>query len=205
MILQSIEPHNFGPFSSSSVLKIEPDVTILTGQNDTGKSSILRLIELICRDDTVKEDDVNVYRTHEANTSWVQDHEIGCTATFITTKNSVKHLTKGTPPGDRLTVKFSLTPNKKGREIVLHIRGKDTTIQKGVQIRQMPKLLYLPLENKVSPIIDLDSNTRNPLEDKLLAIAFGENAVTKVKGMNDVAFELEREYANERLNNSPFA
>src|SRR3712207_2182703 len=85
MILRSIEPRYFGPFFSPTRLDIDPEVTVLTGPNDVGKSSLLRLISLLCLhpDCPAEERDVNFDYLHEQKVNWQQDAEIGCVATFL--------------------------------------------------------------------------------------------------------------------------
>jgi ABC-type cobalamin/Fe3+-siderophores transport system ATPase subunit len=47
MFIESIQPLNYGPFSGSVTLHLEPDVTVLTGPNDVGKSSLLKLMSRV--------------------------------------------------------------------------------------------------------------------------------------------------------------
>ena len=47
MILRKLRIQGFGPFHTEETIYIEPDVTILTGRNDTGKSTVLKAIELL--------------------------------------------------------------------------------------------------------------------------------------------------------------
>ncbi len=41
MILKSIKPKYIGPFYQNCEIKIEKDLTVITGANDTGKSVLL--------------------------------------------------------------------------------------------------------------------------------------------------------------------
>ncbi|MCB0208409.1 MAG: AAA family ATPase [Anaerolineae bacterium] len=201
MILQNIKPHNFGPFASSVELEIEPDITVLTGQNDTGKTCLLRLIDFFCRNASVSEEDVNINRTYSANVPWEQDAEIGCTATFLTTDFSNRYFGESVPSGDQLAIKFSLAPKNKAKRVISHSRPPNTTISGGIDIKRLPKVIFLPPKDQLPTVIDLSADNLPSLADKLLSIAFGDNPVAKVRSMQDMTFELERDYANERLNN----
>src|SRR5262245_40439536 len=91
MILKSITPRAFGPFSDSTILEIAPTVTVLTGPNDVGKSLLLRLIALLCRDDQagdLKESDVNNDAQRDFTGPWDATQAIGCTAQFTLTEFS---------------------------------------------------------------------------------------------------------------------
>src|SRR6516225_5857149 len=88
MILKSIQPINYGPFGALTTLEVEPTVTVLTGPNDTGKSSLLKLISHICKPqgpNTVEEGEYNQDHIHESKTVWNQADDFGCIATFQTT------------------------------------------------------------------------------------------------------------------------
>ena len=60
MILKKLVIHGYGPFSTPTSIDIGENVTVFTGQNDVGKSSILRLIRLICGALEPNEDDQNL-------------------------------------------------------------------------------------------------------------------------------------------------
>lgn len=68
MLFKNLSIKNYGPFSAQTEIDFEPDVTVLTGANDTGKTSLLNLIERICRfqsQDAIGEHEVNVDRFGE--------------------------------------------------------------------------------------------------------------------------------------------
>ena len=78
MLLKKLVIENYGPFSSRAELDIEEDVTVLTGQNDVGKSAVLRLIQQICEGREANEDEVNVDRRYESNVAWQKDDSVYC-------------------------------------------------------------------------------------------------------------------------------
>jgi predicted ATPase len=87
VILKEIEPLHFGPFRPGTKLLVDPEVTVITGQNDTGKSSLLRLIRLVCRREAATEADYNCFRIGEFKEKWDRDPEIGAYITFEISKD----------------------------------------------------------------------------------------------------------------------
>ena len=59
MILKNITPRYLGPFSTEIEIPIEDDVTVITGPNDTGKSFVLRAIELLCTSEEASDREIN--------------------------------------------------------------------------------------------------------------------------------------------------
>jgi DNA repair exonuclease SbcCD ATPase subunit len=80
MLLSELVIHNIGPFAEPAKIYFEPDVTVITGANDTGKSSILSAIELVCgltgNGRVLQESDVNMDRIGEATADWRRDPAI---------------------------------------------------------------------------------------------------------------------------------
>lgn len=84
MPLKSLRATNFGPFVGDTI-NFESDVTVITGANDTGKSSLLRLLKLICtKTDTIEmtELDVNSDRATDLGAKWTEDPHVTATAIF---------------------------------------------------------------------------------------------------------------------------
>ena len=72
MILKAITIENFGPFVRG-YLKLSPEVTVLTGANDAGKSHALRAIQLLFSGQAMKANEVNRDRAKEITKSWQSD------------------------------------------------------------------------------------------------------------------------------------
>ena len=89
MILKKLEIRGIGPFYKPAVIDFDPKVTVLTGRNDTGKSTVLRCLQLIAdKPDPLTEDDVNLDVILEATKAWDSNPELGCTATYEYTEHS---------------------------------------------------------------------------------------------------------------------
>ena len=79
MILEKLLINQFGPFSSPTTLNLSPEVTVLTGANDSGKSSILRLIEILFDNrSNAKKRDYNITRLAKTFDSWDRDEQWYC-------------------------------------------------------------------------------------------------------------------------------
>lgn len=200
MILKSIEPRNFGPFAVPTRIDFEPDVTVLTGPNDTGKSFLLRLIRRICekgREGAVQQDEVNFPYMHEAEPAWDHDAKIGCTANFSVTASTRQYIPQA-QGWDEIVVDCALAPAVFRRSVVKFRKG-DKWTQSKFPVDKMPNSLVLPLQHEIGSIINLSSP--NPAESKLLHLAFGRAfSFAKIQALADAIFESERGRAEDRLN-----
>ncbi len=114
MILKKLQINHYGPFSQMTTIDIDPEVTILTGRNDVGKSAILNVIKAICTGQLITQNQVNVNRLRESSVPIAQDKEIVCIATFVVFENHQRYLTdQGMSPGSVVDICFYLTSGKK--------------------------------------------------------------------------------------------
>jgi predicted ATP-dependent endonuclease of OLD family len=201
MILKKLTIHQFGPFSLPTTLVVSPDVTVLTGANDTGKSSILRLIAIMLdnkRD--IRKRDYNITRLAKSYTSWDQDSQWFCDAEFevspdfndrldelnkyifIGSKGTKPQLEVSLKPGDKILIRFYLAPNfyKSGTGInkneVISVNGKEVDSD---QLKAFfDSHLYFLLPNIVYVPQNIDSSREKneyrfvDLAKELLSIAF---------------------------------
>ena len=205
MILKSLTIKNFGPFAYPTTISIDDLVTVLTGQNDTGKSSILRAINMVGENTSLKEEDVNVDHIFESNVPWDEDDDIYCIATYKTTKDSNRYFSSVPGkflPGWEVDVKFYLAPKKKKREVVglRNAQGAKATPSDAV-IRSVPEVLYLHPSSELNTIPDA-MNYWNNLDTDFSQLAFGANYVSKLKRLNRVNLTREIRSAAERLTKS---
>jgi len=203
MILKSLLINNFGPFAVPTKISFENTTTILTGQNDVGKSSILRLLNILGGDQTIEENDVNTYHIHEANMPWQDDDSIYCEATYIITNNFVKYFKTAAAnfgPGWEVTVKFYLAPNKKRREVIKAKTeaGKKVDVN-NFNLRAIPSALLLPGSRSLNSIVDTMIGYKDELGKAALTLAFGENYSNKLSGLGGINLTRETRLAAERL------
>ena len=80
MILKELKISGFRPFYEEQTLKIEPDVTVLTGANDVGKSAILDILGQFWSATSL--DDVNEDRAIQAGVDPGDDESLCIVATY---------------------------------------------------------------------------------------------------------------------------
>ncbi|MHB0960112.1 MAG: ATP-dependent nuclease [Pirellulaceae bacterium] len=170
MILRSIVPRHFGPFALGTTLQIDPEVTVLTGANDTGKSLALRAIEILCTDKPIESYEVNRYRTGEFSGKWEDDPEIVCTAVFETTEVGLKKkgLPRGTRPGATVTVTRRMAT---ANGTITEIRDGNGLSNPQIQFNNPPTVLKLPLATEVGQEIKLDNLSE--AESDFIRLGFG--------------------------------
>src|SRR5262245_32309398 len=122
MRIEQIEISNYGPFFVPATLVLELDVTVLTGPNDVGKSSVLRLISRLCQPDgqsATNESEFNYDRMFDASkTDWQDREDFG--ATFHTTlpkKRDGEYREGPLTPGARAIVHVTLGPRNRKRRV----------------------------------------------------------------------------------------
>jgi energy-coupling factor transporter ATP-binding protein EcfA2 len=185
MIIKDITINNYGPFSTPVKIHFHPQVTVLTGPNDTGKSSILRLIDLIWKNGLITEDDANLDRIYSSSNSWKDDPEISCQVSFIGTKLVSKYLNAKTAgPDTEIETEFRLAPDAKLRRVIkIGGSGSYTNINSDIFIGSPRVLFFTSSIEQIRTVIDLGNP--NPTEEKFLQLAFGHNPLEKLSDMSD--------------------
>jgi hypothetical protein len=176
VILQEVIPINFGPYSAESKLFVDPEVTVLTGANDTGKSSMLRLIHYICGDKAADERDYNQDRQGTIPQPWQNDPDFGCVAKFRVEDDSTSWFNHSThiQNGDVVTVRFRIAPAVKGRQVLEVTRnGIKAGMPNGFILNILPQFRMLPLATEIKDTIDFTN--MNEAESSLVKLGFGEN------------------------------
>ena len=197
MILKSITPQHFGPFAAETTLHIAPEVTVLTGPNDAGKSFALRAIEILCTQETIDEHEVNRDRLGEFEGKWNEDSGVACIAEFVATEASVakKTLPKNTKPGAAITVKRRM--NAPGGRVIEINDGKTRTNPE--THFTPPAILKLPLPTEVREQIDLGAMT--DAESHLVRLGLGPAfSVDSHKNLAPASRSLRIAQAEEKLN-----
>jgi len=208
MILRRLEPRHFGPFATSTILEVEDEITVLTGSNDTGKTSLLRLIARVCDRGTggvAAEYDANIDRLNDIPQGWDADAELGCVATFICKESGgiSGGGFGGSPtlsPGDEIDLDVGMAP--KARKLVLRgIRKVDGSVGATPQAfpHAFPTVVWLPTDDRVSETIDLAAP--NAVEKRFLQTGFGTQfSYDKLKSLSVPRQTMELSRAEENLN-----
>lgn len=194
MILKKLTIENYGPFAVPTEIEIDPEVTILTGQNDVGKTSILRLIQLMCEGNQVSEDDVNIERTYPTESAWRQDDGIKCVAEFFVTNKTASFV--GLTGLNDITVEFQLATRRK--QVVSITRNESNLNPNNVTVKRMPDVLFLPLKQSIPSTISL--TTINTIEQDFLELAFGKNYKEVLNNHSTQRLRRQIRDANKRIN-----
>lgn len=191
MLLKKLIAKNYGPFSAPTEIRFESDVTVLTGANDTGKTSLLNLIERICRFQSqcvIGEQEVNVDRFGEISVPWQNDPGIACEVIFLCTHCSSGHIV-GLEHGDELQTTIKLAPQAKAAgPYSFRKQGKDGWSTSGrVSIKKFPIAIRLPFSEPIRTVIDLGNP--NAAEAPFLQAAFGPAfSIQNITGITDFQF-----------------
>ncbi len=198
MILKNITPKHFGPFAEETTLHLDPEVTVLTGPNDAGKSLALRAIEILCTQSTMDAHEVNRDRTREFKGKWNDDDEIHCIGVFEVTDVSVakNRLPRKTKPGSTVTVRRRM--NASEGQILEINDGKDRT-NPSIQFTVPPQVLKLPLATEVRQEIDFRNMT--DAESHLIRLGFGSAfSLEQHKSLTQIDRSFRIDEAEARLN-----
>ena len=197
MILNQLMIRGFRGFFEDQTLEIHPNVTVLTGANDTGKSTILDIIRWISGDIEFGEDDVNIDFDDKSSIPWQENIDIGVHATYTVLSDN-DYLHQGVKSG--WTVEF-----------VCRLMHSDLVVANiqdaaGARIKprnrhvvRRPRSIDLGTQNDVRT--EIPFRDANKSEDKLLQLAFGDNYWDTLESLNRRNRNIRRDLANERLNN----
>lgn len=200
MILKELKIRGFRPFYEEVTLEVDPKITVLTGANDTGKSAILDVLQLIGDGERARNlgpddinDDIQINPPEQEN-ELLDEYAI---ATYKLYQD----------------IELYEVPMKAGSEIdfKLNIRSHGLTVEEfrdangnslGIAanaIRHGPRIFYLSPQEQMLPTIDRVSN--RPAENKMLQLAFdSEGFWDDLEGLNPRVREAKVEDAGAQLN-----
>lgn len=195
MQLTEIYIKRLGPFYTPITIPIDPDVTILTGSNDTGKTSVLHCLDLLFNSKTAGEMMVNQDHIQETQGKWNEDESIEVKAIFrITQKNDVGHSSYRYSSGDNAIATRAIT-----KDSPVSIRLNSQAHGPVNWPVPLPILVRVPREDEVRDIIELTNPT--PLEATLLQAAFkGGFDAGKLQAMGQLSFARAISDAEDCLN-----
>lgn len=192
MLLRKLQIVHFGPFACPTEITFERTVTALTGANDTGKSTILKLLSYIGGGRPLRENDVNLHHlfANDTSSSWEQDKELSSIVTCELQPNDLAQLPKTIlVPGSEVDVQVSLAPSVKEYRIK-ELRTNGEKVRGNIQNiqRYFPSALFITQDSKIqiNSTIDL-SRQLTKVEGMFLNLAFGKNPVQRLSAMRDEA------------------
>ncbi len=166
-----VEPAYFGPFAVPTRISLDPRVTVLTGANDTGKSSVLEALRLAFSRDTVEESQVNQERKDDFSKDWKQDSDIICSYGLLVTQHSIdKQLVAGRiEVGDEIICARCITQKQEPTARKVTREGKE--VRRALSTVKYPNVLMLR-EGEIRNPLTLAN--LNEAERKLLGLGFGQ-------------------------------
>ena len=185
-----------GPYYFETTIEIEPDVTILTGANDTGKSSTLRILQLFLERKNAGEMDVNQDHLQESGSVWSEDNTMRCALRFrVNHKDPIEATWRsGLDLADYMLISKEMT---RGSPHTFAAHTKKFGVQ-GWQI-PFPDVVVAPSTDSVREKIDL--TTPNQLEKALLNVGFGgKYNFESLNARSDINFSRALDEAEERIN-----
>ena len=173
MRLRSISPRHFGPFSAPAKIKIDEQVTVFTGPNDSGKSYALQAIKLLCQKSACEERHVNIDRIGQFSGPWSEDPDVSISAEFEITEQAIhsRAVRGNLQAGDLVQIRFLLNKRGNGYEIVGIKRGANKVANTGVSIKTLPKVVEYTADEAIGSSIELAN--MSPAELRVLKIGFG--------------------------------
>jgi hypothetical protein len=173
MTLLRLSSDHVGPFLPGDEITFAPDVTVITGQNDAGKTALLALIERLAHRDrksAVTEAEVSLAHRIPPTAPWKTDERIKAQAVFLADES------QGKGP---ITVDYTLAPDVFAMSYsgTFKLDGKHNRAASSfpAELKGWPRAVVIPpaTSDEIRTEIELDKMT--PAEKSLLRIAFQKN------------------------------
>jgi len=199
MILKKLEVRGFRPFYVPTEIEFDPDITILTGANDVGKSSIIRLLDIIANKRKIEEEDANLDTLVETSQEWSNNGSVRCVALFEINDASTNFIaSKNVQSGYTINVDFVLSSGKSVIQKMWNLNGEEVALE-NPSVGKLPNVILLPSHQTVGSVID--PQELNDLERRLVEAGFGKNAFIKTSALKPAGQIRQLEQAEEKLNN----
>ena len=170
MILKELRIKGFRPFCEEQVLLIEPDVTVLTGANDVGKTAVLHLTRMLFQNEKSSEGDLNLDTTRRDTQSPEESDAYQIRAEFRSTGGD-GYFDRRVPKDAAIVIEYSPNTPQLAVDTIVATNGENLTSRRPYAVNRMPRVIDLtPNEEIRSYISRTDVNSS---EDHLLAQAFG--------------------------------
>lgn len=177
MYIKHVTPINFGPFCSPTTLSLEKDLTVITGRNDVGKSSVLRLLDLICSSEdsnAVTQKDANISLLTQYSKPWNETRDFGAKVTLVSDSTSPEPLSR-LPIGEEYSTKFYFAPSQTGKAAVRKhdsIPKTHRSASYNLTLGRMPNSQMFGDERILRSVLNLGKPS--PEEKCFIRAAFGE-------------------------------
>jgi len=201
MILRSITLQHFGGFFEPAKIDLEPDLTVFTGPNDTGKSCALNAIRILCTRQKFAESDVHKDRFGKHQGTWDTDPDVAIFATIEITEDTIKdrHIGGVQKAGDIIQLRYQGNTHSHGYKIQKIRRNNVAVSANSLSIGSLSTIAQLKPGSEVRSSINLTS--MNPAEDQLLKLAFGSQFTpSALIGLSQAARSQRLDRAGASLN-----
>lgn len=201
MRIRSITPTYFGPFAKATRILLDPQVTILTGPNDSGKSSVLSAIRMFFRQEKGTENHMNSDRIGTHTGRWEEDPEVQIEAELEVTEESLsdKSFRGALQVGEIVTLRHLLNISTGGLAVTHIQRGQSFLNRSDVGIRRIPRVVELTVDSNVRSAIPLAAMTHG--EHQLLKLAFGSSFTPEsIQSLTLSRRGMQLQKAEEKLN-----
>lgn len=199
MILKQLSSAHVGPFLTNDTITFESDVTVITGQNDVGKTALLRLIERLTSGidrAIIEEDHVSLSHRMPPTEHWKSDKRIRARAIFIADRSqgstdvSVEYIL---PPEVRnVSYKGQINVDGRVREVASN----------GSNLEGLPRAVFIPLNTIEEIRTNIPLQNMNLAEQHLLLIAFQKRIhANEFASLPKLQRREAVKKAEERLNN----
>jgi ABC-type transport system involved in cytochrome c biogenesis ATPase subunit len=204
VLVKSIAVEHFGPFAFPSTLHVDPRVTVITGPNDTGKSILLRAIQLAFAGGPCSHDEINQERAEAFAGPSQNIPDVRVTVEIEVTQESIAKGAVAHPkaqPGDILT--FARRLNQ-GSTLDFKRWARGDREMNGILVRGMPEVIVAPPDLTIRDAVPLQRATE--LELRLLKLGFGvgftaDQFASASLSARDIRTQRAQDALNQRLRN----
>lgn len=196
MILKKLKIFGFRPFFEEQTLKIEPDVTVLTGANDVGKSALLDILKRVAPGMDLgvpSEADVNEDMISRLDGPWHQVQDIYVVATYgLGAESNLPEF-----DGGELDTRW---PASRDALNVADIRDNSGNHVESASFKPKTysQTINLGISDRIRPV--LEQETIRPIERAFLEFAFdSDDFWYKLANLSPRVQDQRREQANSRL------
>ena len=188
MILKELKIRGFRSFCEEDSLELEPDVTILTGPNDVGKTAVLHSVRMMYRNEKGVESDANYAASRRARPSDKNDH-YKVSATFIPSRSNL--YLYGHKDG-KMSVDVEYFPELPDLRLkgVFDEGGKNRMgYNNTYKLEGLPPVVDLAYDEEIRTSVRIEE--LNPSEDRLMSVAFGHSYKEQLPLYSDEKFRSE--------------
>jgi len=196
MILKRLTINCYRPFFEEQILEIEPDVTVLTGANDVGKSALLNILNKVAPSNDgsmASEADVNEDKVLQLGGPWHEVEDISAIATYqLGTESNQPEL-----HGGELDTRWPTGLHEVNVTDIRDSSGNRVDVSSYVP-EAYTRAIDLGISDRIKPV--LEQGTILPIEHAFLEFAFESDDVwNELASLPTRVQNQRRDQANSKL------